>query len=211
LARRPTNPPSPRATSPEWAEAREAQLQLKREAILRAASRLLNEHGYAGTSMADVAASLSITNNALYYYFESKEELAFECFVRGQRILAECFERAGKEGANGLERVVLFVSNVLAAARERGALPAVAQFFALSDEHQRVLRQGHRRLLASLSGFLEAGIDDGSVRRCDPAIASAMMMSALYAIPADPDVRKSDPATIGREMIAFIRHSLAPR
>ncbi|MFC5220424.1 TetR/AcrR family transcriptional regulator [Streptomyces coerulescens] len=46
-----------------------------RQRILDAASVLFAEHGYAGTSMRDLAQHLGMTSAALYYHFPAKEEL----------------------------------------------------------------------------------------------------------------------------------------
>ena len=48
---------------------------LHKRNVLETAARLFMERGYAGTSMADVAAALQIGRTSLYYYFESKEQI----------------------------------------------------------------------------------------------------------------------------------------
>lgn len=46
-----------------------------RAAILRASSELFAEHGFAKTSLREVAAACGCTKPALYYYFANKDEL----------------------------------------------------------------------------------------------------------------------------------------
>jgi AcrR family transcriptional regulator len=46
-----------------------------RPAILAAAQELFAAHGYAGTSVADIAGRLSMSKAALYYHFRSKTEI----------------------------------------------------------------------------------------------------------------------------------------
>ncbi len=46
-----------------------------RERILEVALELFSEHGFAGTSMRDVAGRLHITSAALYYHFDNKDAL----------------------------------------------------------------------------------------------------------------------------------------
>lgn len=205
-----------REPSPEWAEARAVQLRLKREAVLRAASELLNEKGYAGTSLADVAARLNMTNNALYHYFESKGELAYQCFVRAQGVIDECLESADKGGTTGLEKVELFVRNALRSGRQYGVLPSATQSFALGAAHQRALREGDQRHRATLTRFIEEGIRDGSIRSCQADLVTAMIIGALYAIPGQQ--RSSGPAPrqrarrpLSEEIVDFVRHCLIPK
>ena len=47
----------------------------KREQILDVAVNLFFRHGYAGTTIADIADKLGVTKPFVYYYFENKEEL----------------------------------------------------------------------------------------------------------------------------------------
>lgn len=51
-----------------------------REMILRKASRLFNERGYAGASLSDVMKVTGLQKGGLYNHFGSKEDLALEAF-----------------------------------------------------------------------------------------------------------------------------------
>jgi AcrR family transcriptional regulator len=46
-----------------------------RRRILAVALELFSAHGYAGTSMRDIAETMSMTKASLYYHFESKEQI----------------------------------------------------------------------------------------------------------------------------------------
>ncbi|GAB2613202.1 ScbR family autoregulator-binding transcription factor [Streptomyces capparidis] len=47
-----------------------------RQAVLEAAGEAFAEHGFLGTSMAEILARAGVTKGALYFHFSSKEELA---------------------------------------------------------------------------------------------------------------------------------------
>lgn len=64
------------ATRLNRAESREQT----RQALLRAAARLFGERGYQATSVDDVAEAAGFSKGALYYNFDSKEEL-FDALV----------------------------------------------------------------------------------------------------------------------------------
>jgi AcrR family transcriptional regulator len=53
-----------------------------RNAYLRAATRLVNEHGYHGASVDRIAAELQLTKGSFYHHHETKEELIAACFER---------------------------------------------------------------------------------------------------------------------------------
>lgn len=200
-----------RERSSEWEAAHEEQLRLRREAVLKAASALLNERGYRGTSLADVAARLNITNNALYYYFKNKEELFYQCFVRSQAVLDRALAAGNAEGGNGIEKVERFVRNLQRAQKESGVLPNAGQRHALSADHRARIEEGGRAHQSLLRGFLEQGMADGSIRPLDPAVASALIMGGLYTVPGFLGRPVADPERVREQIIDFIRHSLLPR
>jgi AcrR family transcriptional regulator len=65
-----------------------------RERILQVALELFAQHGYAATSVADLAARLGTSKAALYYHFRSKEELLDELLSSSLSGFMEIAERA---------------------------------------------------------------------------------------------------------------------
>ncbi|MGH0035114.1 MAG: TetR/AcrR family transcriptional regulator [Myxococcota bacterium] len=55
--------------------ARTAQGERSRARILEAATQLISEHGYSGTSVGDVCKQAGVAKTALYWHFDSKEGL----------------------------------------------------------------------------------------------------------------------------------------
>jgi AcrR family transcriptional regulator len=54
-----------------------------RERIVDATARVLNDRGYAGTRLSDIAALAEVQAPAIYYYFSSREELVEEAVSVG--------------------------------------------------------------------------------------------------------------------------------
>ena len=54
-----------------------------RERILLEASRLFRHHGYAATTLREVADAAGITAGSIYYHFESKEQILGEVLDKG--------------------------------------------------------------------------------------------------------------------------------
>ena len=77
----------------------------RKEQIFEAGARLFAEKGYERTSLQEVADVLGVTKPALYYYYQSKEELLFEItsFVM-DRLMADLREIAASDQAP-LEKV----------------------------------------------------------------------------------------------------------
>jgi len=59
-----------------------------RERILLEAARLLRHHGYAATTLREIADAAGVKAGSIYYYFESKEEILGEVLDKGITIVA---------------------------------------------------------------------------------------------------------------------------
>lgn len=71
--------------SSEIAHQRTTKAQKTREVILKAALEQFGEKGYDRATMRDIAKQAGVSVGNAYYYFQSKEEMILEVFVRSQR------------------------------------------------------------------------------------------------------------------------------
>jgi AcrR family transcriptional regulator len=72
-----------------------------RERILEVAQRRFIDHGYDATSLREIAEELGFTKAALYYHFQSKEELLQALLAPGEALIEELMSRL--EAAGGVE------------------------------------------------------------------------------------------------------------
>lgn len=193
-----------------WSRAREEQHRLKREAILRVASRLLNRKGYAGMSLTDIADELDIRNASLYYYFESKANLVFACFERAQRIVSETLESVEKGKWSGLEAIERYAVSIIDPMRDEGELPLAPNVWALDRAHMKVILTAELEHVRRIAGLIERGIADGSIRPCNVPLTTTMLSSAMRSVPGhylsvDPEQWPD----LDEEVLAAIRHFLS--
>ena len=66
----------------------------KTAAILEAALALFRQHGFASTTMRDIAKEADVALGAAYYYFDSKDALVTAFYVRASRELTPLAEAA---------------------------------------------------------------------------------------------------------------------
>jgi AcrR family transcriptional regulator len=110
----------------------QAKLDASREAILRAAVALLAEQGYAGCSVAAVAARAGVATGSVYRHFPSKTDLLTEVFrLSAGREVAAVADAANRPGT-AAERAVAVVETFAGRALKSPRLPG-------RD------RRGHRR------------------------------------------------------------------
>jgi AcrR family transcriptional regulator len=75
----------------------EAEHSNTRQRILDVALDLFTEQGYDGTSLREIAAQLSVTKAALYYHFESKEDILRALHMRLHELGKDALMRLGDE------------------------------------------------------------------------------------------------------------------
>ena len=70
------------------------RFERKREAILDAATAILNRRGIRGLTLGDTAAAVDLSTTSVTYYFKRKDDLAAACITRGIEILHAIAEEA---------------------------------------------------------------------------------------------------------------------
>ncbi|MFT4263832.1 MAG: TetR/AcrR family transcriptional regulator [Nocardioides sp.] len=154
-----------------------------RERILRATAQVLAERGYARTRLGEVAERAGLRPPAVYYYFDSRDDLVSEVMRVGQQRVRKHVEEAiasdlgdvASQVAAGIEahlRIQLELSDFAAAVtRNAGHVPPPVrqalneQSEAYHDLWRRLLRRAHEEelLLPDL----------------DPSIARMLLIGAL--------------------------------
>ena len=72
----------------------------KKEKLFSAAMRLIGERGYGDTSVEDIAAIAKVSKGVVYYYFNSKADLAEQIISTGLESLAVRLDRAVTDEMN---------------------------------------------------------------------------------------------------------------
>jgi AcrR family transcriptional regulator len=91
----------------------------KMEEILAAAERRLREGGYEALSVAAIARELGLAQNAIYWYFPSKDELFVATL---ERMLGEIGARKPAKRVGELERILWFTDQFQPVSGLRGAM-----------------------------------------------------------------------------------------
>jgi long-chain acyl-CoA synthetase len=162
---------------------RESHRSAKRDAVLLAAARLFTKRGFQGTSLDDIARSLSVTKPTLYHYIANKEEILFACVQRGLEAFSAGLEEIADEGLAGRER--------LRAAMHRYADIVTSDFgLCVIRVGEDPLAEPKRRELRALKGEIDSvfrtlvqqGMDEGWIVRADAGMAAYTVVSALSGI-----------------------------
>jgi AcrR family transcriptional regulator len=162
----------------------ETRFELKRHRLLKAAATCFNRKGYSGTSLKDVAHHLGLTDAALYYYVRNKEELVYQCYLRGAELGRDAMDRARADGANGFEQALLYIRyHVEVMVGDRGPVAIMSEIPSLRKPHRDEILQISRRHSSEFEKILTLGIEDGSIGQCNVRMTGNAIMGAINWIP----------------------------
>jgi AcrR family transcriptional regulator len=135
----------------------------KKEAIIAAATGILNRRGVKGMTLADVAASVDLITTSVTYYFKKKEDLAVACFLSSIErfdtlITASLGARDARERLHSFLRLYLDLNRRVRLAEE-APLAAFADIRALKEPHQRQVAEAYNQLFRKVRSLFEADFD----------------------------------------------------
>jgi len=157
-----------------------ARADQKRAEILRGAAEVFRRKGFHGAGMREIAQGLGMAPGALYYYFESKEDLLHACQrLSLERLLksARSIATGGAEPPEKLRRLVrAHLSHVLG---DFGGSFAHVEFHSLPEGRLREVVQWRDAYERTIRGVLEEGIARGAFRAADGKHAALTLLGAL--------------------------------
>jgi AcrR family transcriptional regulator len=158
---------------------------LKRRQIVDAAEKLFLRDGYDATAMAAIGRRAGVANNAVYWYFPSKDDLLAAVLERRQeRALAQLPTPATATPAQQVLAMLAQldqVANLTATVHER------AQHSTAVAEVHEAFHQAADRLLHTL--FQEAGLDNDEAARAAKAMMALVEGIHLHETDRDTDAR----------------------
>ena len=156
----------------------QARQDAQRAAVLASAIALLAEQGYAGCSMAAVAARTGIATGSLYRHFASKAELAVELFRTVVTREVAAVSQAAQGPGSAAERIVAvvetFAGRALKSPRLAYALLAEPVDPAV-DAERLVFRKAFRDVFAET---VADGVAAGTLPPQDPQLTAAALVGA---------------------------------
>lgn len=132
----------------------------KKEAILAAATTILNRQGVKGMTLADVANEVGLITTSVTYYYRKKDDLAAACFLRGVETFDAMITHAA-EAPDWRGRLTRFLDAYLDLARRirlQQAPPMVAftEMRALKEPHRTKVIDAFSAMFRSFRGFFDA-------------------------------------------------------
>lgn len=169
---------------PQFLEIDESSLKVGIEGMpgnfARAATFLINERGYRGASVEQIASELNVTKGSFYHHLEAKDELVLECFRRSYGRVSLVQRAATRAGGSHWQQLASSIATLLdIQLYSEFPLVRTTALQALPTELRNDVIDRSNRMARRFAGMMIDGITEGSVRPVDPLIASQAMMGAL--------------------------------
>jgi len=187
----------------------------KKEAILAAATAILNRQGVKGMTLSDVAAKVGLITTSVTYYYRKKDDLAAACFMRGlERFDALVDEAARAPDAPG--RLLAFLDLYLDLNRrvrlgEAAPLTSFTEMRALKEPLRGSVQGAFNDLFRRVRGFFEGPRFDHLDKR-DRNARTHLLLEQLFW--SGSWLRRYDVEDYGRvrdKMYDILVHGLAPK
>ena len=182
------------------------------DAVLAAAVRLFNAHGYDATSMFDVAESLGITKSTLYHHVSSKEQLLEMAVDRALGGLEEAAEQVRATAAPATDRLeMLLRRSVLVLAERLEFVTLLLRVHGNTEVEQHALAR-RRDFDRSVTDLVKQAQKEGGVRAdVDPATAARLLFGMVNSLVEWYRPGRGDPATIADDVAALAFEGLRTR
>lgn len=175
-----------------------AKRQARRAQMLGAAERLFREHGYHGTSVADVIDAAGVSRGTFYLYFDSKESLfltLIDEFVQRVTEVVEVVDPAAPEPTGQIYANIRRVVDVVFDHRDLTIL-VLREAIGVDAKVDEKLHRLYGFLHEMVCGALVNGAAWGLVRRVDERVVAMALIGAAKEVfyqhlvlepPAQPD------------------------
>lgn len=182
----------------------------RRAVLLDEAAQEFRRGGVAGADLIAIASRVGLSRPSLYNYCSDRTDLARQCYLHLIEPLVEDLERAGGSKGNGLDAVLAFLS--AAQGRDHSHAIIASELEALPDAGRREIAARQHQAFDVLADLVARGIDDGSIRKCDPAIAARTIWGLIAWAPLGEIWARGAEQEAGRlsaELGSIVEHGVA--
>ena len=168
-----------RSTAAKKPVSRSRKSEGMREAIVRAATEIINTKSYALATLTEIAGKLDLRDAALYHYFPNKQALAYACHRSSLGRLETLLAAADKAADTGEEKLRHFIRHMLVDAAQHGPQLYFGDYSYLDASHRKTVASWMERLTNLLVKFIKEGMADGTIVQCEPELVVQLVLGML--------------------------------
>jgi AcrR family transcriptional regulator len=146
--------------------------------IVRASAQLIQEKGFQGMTLQDVADELDFTKAALYYYVQDKQDVLFRIFLQTLEMALETAEEIVNSAMSPPEKLRAYIDRQVRMIAEHPELFTVYfnEKAHLTSEHSQAASDKERQIVHAIAAIFQQGVIDGYFRDLDPVVATFAIM-----------------------------------
>ena len=167
----------------------------RHQEILDAAALLMQQRGFVGTTVEDVAGHLELTKAAFYYYVANKEELLYQIAQQTLERTDVMISAIGRSDAPPDRKLGQIVDSFVRLVAERPEFFTVyfQEKSHLGAQHQARVTRIERKIVRTVERVYRDGIAAGAFGRTDPAVAALGILGLCFWVHTwyRPDGRRS--------------------
>lgn len=148
----------------------------KRDRLLDEAATQINARGAGAIVLNDIAETVGLSRNALYYYVADRADLVFRCYLRACEATADSLAWAC-EAASPSEQIGRYVEAELDFDKPAQAILTDVDY--LPEPQRGLIREQQARNVTALQALIEDGIASGVFRDCDTEIAAQSLVGLV--------------------------------
>jgi AcrR family transcriptional regulator len=193
--------------------AQQVRAQITRERLIDGAAEAFTRLGYISATTSDIARAAGATRGALYFHFQSKEEIARAVVDKEQRLAVESGTRIVEMGRPALETMLLLSADL---AERMQVDPVVKAGIRLTTENSNFdppLRAPYEQWLATFGAIAAVAVEQGDFRHdLDPAMFARFLIPSYTGIQlvSDTFTGRADLLPRIREMWLFMFPAVVP-
>ncbi|HEY8656830.1 MAG TPA: TetR/AcrR family transcriptional regulator [Candidatus Limnocylindria bacterium] len=154
----------------------------RRQEILDAGALLMQQRGFVGTTVEDVAGHLELTKAAFYYYVATKEELLYQIAQQTLQRTDATVSAIGRSAVPPGVKLGRIVDSFVRLVAERPEFFTV--YFQekghLGVAHQASVTKIERKIVRTVERVYREGIAAGAFRRTDPSVAAFGILGLCF-------------------------------
>ena len=163
---------------------REREKEERKTAIISVAEQVFFEKGFESATMDEIAEGAELAKGTLYLYFESKDALYHAVVLKGMQILIAMFREGVKKKRKGINKIMVIGETYARFAHQYPQHAVIMSYSKSSDiskgtnEIHEALQMKDEEIFEIIAGALQAGIQDGSIRK-DTDVEKTTFLIAL--------------------------------
>ena len=141
----------------------------RRTEILSVAQRCFARHGFAKTTMEDIAQAVGMKAGSLYHYYDGKETMFREVITHEADQMLDWLQQVVVKQKSVGRKILSYMSGRLEYFRKVANLldVSIQVLVEVKPLLDKIYKDVLKREIAFLSGIIQQGIDEGQIRSCD--------------------------------------------